>query len=822
MRANKLRLAVFAGWKWMCRLVRAPQMSRRSGTDDQSGAEVAESKTPLTEGSDQTPTSTPSRKREDSLAGVPSTSSSSPSPSDGESTTDDASETDGGDRRPDTGRRTPPERAKVEPKPPRDIGGRRGRPTATERPDSDDTQGGPTSARPEFRPELICRKLRGSLRWDVFLAADDESRIAAVKQNGEPLSPSAEGWRLPSFAGRLSVETKEGRSISVSLSDAGPLIFKLNQDWRGVGRKITRLTKGHFIVIAPADWARSGHVPVEPEHCFDSTFLAHYFFRDGSEASEDLGGFAGGEIDSSAPGLELNGDRVFDDSDDGALFIGRPPRLTPTNRVVWARVGEEATDGWSGCNFKPSETTLEEVLKGRQGRFFVRVYDEQGAMLDGTQFRYLGGLRQIRVNGEPYSEDTLLVPTAKGHPSTTVQFSGVDGLRVHATPPCSAAPLANEMSGLIAEPHPDADEILCAVEADGGRAEVTVHLPRFWWRLEGGGVEGDGEWRSTPFEMTRHGFRERAESKALLWLRLPKRITSVFVGFDDDQGRKYTRNDGEVAFPLAHFVDYSQIDQRLTEDALFNVRFGRPGDRIRDRLTLVRVRADTPPAIASLTCEPEVVGAGQECRLSWVIRNADDDVRIEIHPDIGAVESTGSHQITPSETTTYTLRLTAPGMEDIERRVTVRVRREDQQTGSGQPSPAVSGTGAARPVAKVKRGGGGWRPGKGFSRREVCASGQWAGKFRLKRAVWSEDKVRLSEGTIVDLSMLYEVRGRRVARLSYRGRHVITCTVEDLKRYGRKLQSSSTEAARRSISVDTRRRSEHPTNVEILRRMTDD
>ena len=411
--------------------------------------------------------------------------------------------------------------------------------------------------------------------------------------------------------------------------------------------------------------------------------------------------------------------------------MGTPPQLSDTDRVVWARVGEERAHGWKGHNFKPSKRTLAEVMNARQGRFFVRVYDEQEAMLDGAQFRYLRGLREIRVNGEPYAEDTMLVPSATGHPPTKVRFIGADGLPLHAALPPGAMPMEDGTGTLIAEPHPDADEISCALEADGGRVDIALHLPRIWWRMEREGAEWDGEWCSTPFKMTRHDFRDHADSNAILRLRSPKRIRSVVVGFGDEPCLKYTRRDDEFVLPLAHFVDHVQVDHRLTEDALFNVRFDQ---RL---LTLIRIPADPPPTIVSLTCEPGALAAGEKWLLSWVTRNT-DDVRVVIDPDIGAVAPAGSREIAPLETTTYTLRLTAPGMEGVTRRVTVRVSRM-------QPRKVL---------AKVLRGGGGWRRGRGFS----------CGELRT-----------------VDLT--------------------------------------ATEAARRSIRIDRRRRSVHPANIKTLRKV---
>ncbi len=600
-------------------------------------------------------------------------------------------------------------------KKPRRFGGRRtGR-----------TQSAPVE-RASFNPgpELICRKTPGSVRWEIALSADDSA--TSVKQNGEPLGLRNGSWPLACFAGHLSVDFRGRSLVTVPLFDRHPLVFRLKKDWGGDGRRVPRVTKGHFIVIAPVEWVRLGHAPVDPEGCSDPAFMAHYFFRDGSESASDLGGFREHDVPSSAPDFTLIGRTVFDDSDEGDLFVGEPPQLDCEDRVLWARVGEEGENGWKGRNFQPSECSLlAEVMDARQGRFFLRVYDKQLAMLDGAQFRYLSDLREIQVNGERYSEDTLLVPSATGYPPTSVRFMGVGGSPIHASPLPGTAAVVNEMGGLTAAPRPEADAILCTLRGEGGSVDIALRLPRIWWRMERDG--GDGEWCSTPLKMTRHDFRELAAANAVLRLRSPKRISSVFVGLGDEPDIKYRRKDGGFELPLANFVDHVEIDHRLAEDTRFSVRFGQSNDRRgHTKLSLVQIAADPP---------------------------------------------------------------------------SVPVRK---------------------PVAKVRRGGGGWRLGKGFSHREVRAADQLASQFRLKRTVWYEEGKKVPKGTIVELSLIDHQSGKQVARLSYRGKHIVTCFDNELRQYGRPVSSScSTGEGRRSISIDRRRRSKHPTNVETLRKKTD-
>ena len=612
--------------------------------------------------------------------------------------------------------------------PPRNIPGRRSTSSriagATDGEAREDT----TQPASGHRPELICRKPPGSPYWEVALqVADDEVQVETVRQNGAALAQVNGEWPLESFAGGLSVAAKDGMSIAVPLVNEAPLVFKLKSDWSGDGRHVRHMTNGHFIVVAPSNWTREGHVPVAPEACSDSGFLAHFFFRDGSESDEEAGGFPGHEIALTASPFKLDGQRVFDDSEEGDLFVGEPPLLDASPGVGWARVGEEQKDGWSGENFMPATTALAEVLDGRQGRFFIRVYDAQARLLDSCQFRLLRELRQILVNETPYTPQTLFVPPPSGHPATKVRFVGAGGAAITPILPFDAVD-ANEVEGVVViDPDPDADHVSCVLEADGGCVDIVLNLPRIWWRLQQAD-ETANEWRDSEMTMTRHEFRERADRNVVVQLRVPKTVRSTAIGFGDDVDRTYPgKRNGErnhVELPLADFVDYTQIDQRLAADAPFSVRFDLSGKEPRSKtLSLIRVQADPAPEIVRFRSSEQAVAAGDSVTLRWTTRRT-QHVRAVLEPDIGPVEPNGELDVTPSETTTYTLRLTARSMEDVTRQVTVRVHHHDMEVPES--------------TARVRRAQGGWRSGKGFSDCELRAAG-------LTRTTARRSSIRLDE-----------------------------------------------------------------------------
>jgi len=75
------------------------------------------------------------------------------------------------------------------------------------------------------------------------------------------------------------------------------------------------------------------------------------------------------------------------------------------------------------------------------------------------------------------------------------------------------------------------------------------------------------------------------------------------------------------------------------------------------------------PSITSFAAEPSTIQRGQASTLRWAVSNATD---MTIDSGVGPVQSSGSRQVFPSNTTTYTLVANGPGGSDT-RSVTVNV-----------------------------------------------------------------------------------------------------------------------------------------------------
>ena len=84
----------------------------------------------------------------------------------------------------------------------------------------------------------------------------------------------------------------------------------------------------------------------------------------------------------------------------------------------------------------------------------------------------------------------------------------------------------------------------------------------------------------------------------------------------------------------------------------------------------VQKPAAAKPSITTFQAEPSTIERGQSATLRWAVTG--DTSEISISPQIGSVASSGSRQVFPTSTSTYTLRANGPGGSDS-RTVTVNV-----------------------------------------------------------------------------------------------------------------------------------------------------
>ena len=594
-----------------------------------------------------------------------------------------------------TGKPEKPRKPRGPRRKPSDIGGARGSrgERGSTRAEGEERQRAPHVT----RARIVCRKTAGM--WELVVVPGPE---VVVRGDAEGRAARSKGEFGPSeFRSTALIEDAEGKIERIPLYADEPMVFRLGKDWQGDGRKVGGVGVGHFVVIVPTDWTRRGDAPVEPEPCVDDGFRAHYFYR-GREDRGAVEGFAEHGVSSSV--IELAGERLFDTSEQGELFVGRPPALKAPG-MAWARIGEEGTQGWAETFRLDSGWSLEDVLEGREGWFFVRVYREgMGAETDSVQFRYLSDLREIRVAGEPYADDTLLLPGARGHRTADVEVVCVEKSEVvvrHAS--SGGRDLEVQGSVVVCPADPELKEMRCTVEGRRGGVDIVVGLPRVWWGLASAG-QAPQPWRDTIQTVTRQEFRRLAFARTEMRIDVPAGLRRVGVGFGDEgridhPARKEGTRSGCVV-PLAHYLDHSQIARRLFRDAELAGHFAGL------EVGMVRVAAEPPPRIVVFSVAPDRVFPGDMAVARWEVEDC-EGVGVSLAPGVGAVDAAGSCEIQVDGSTVVRLTLMAPGMEEVVEERVIEVE-------------APQSTDVEQPVAQALTVGG-WRAAKGFSKGELRA-----------------------------------------------------------------------------------------------------
>lgn len=416
----------------------------------------------------------------------------------------------------------------------------------------------------ERKPELICRKSESEWRFDVILTIPEKLNVKKILLNEEELDAESKEHTLTDYSGKLTITPVEGKEIEIKLVvGKNPLIFKMKKYWEGEGRHLKYMTKGHFIVVAPKDWTRKTRNDDETRDdstkCFDENFKAHYFLVDETSEEPD---FVECKIPRHKSGFSLKGKTLDDNSEDGTLYVHSPPELNEISEVLWARVGEEGKKGW-GENFKPGEEKLSKVLNGRNGHFFIRVYNKNVELLDSDQFRLSSVLDEIRVNGVLYEKTEKLIPPPRGgHRDTVLRFIDTDGENIVPRSDRQFDDAIQEDGSVLLHASPDNDRTEWIIPSGKYYVTVKIDMPRIWWKIETS-ENSTNKWCDEPIVKSREEFRSLGNNGASIKF-LPESPTQTgYIGLDDNSDtRKIKLKDG---IDLSDFLDYEKISEQSAE-----------------------------------------------------------------------------------------------------------------------------------------------------------------------------------------------------------------------------------------------------------------
>ncbi len=325
-------------------------------------------------------------------------------------------------------------------------------------------------------------------------------------------------------------------------------IFKVAKSGMN-GRRVARVTRGNYVVIAPRalsrDEAAGGTAPVAPENVIpeQAKVLAHHLLVEGKGDGLVLNGSGPSRVEvrpSTATVYELIGN-IIEDAHTGAgpLFGREPPRL----RMEGAAESLLFVVGVEGPSPRPRsrqatvsfDKLLDWLDDNEPGWFYVRAYDANDELLESLDFRYVKGLEAIEV------DELSPLPGPHGHRPAKVVFRVAPGTVVSPVdgPPEIASLDPVRADGVVLPARPDAGRSTWRLSAGTGNCvDVVVHVPRIWWALTASGnADEPHAWSDRPNMLSADDLRPTSPMHLSVLLPEPGWADEVTVGFRDGSPR---------------------------------------------------------------------------------------------------------------------------------------------------------------------------------------------------------------------------------------------------------------------------------------------
>ena len=407
-------------------------------------------------------------------------------------------------------------------------------------------------------------------------------------------------------------ETESVKEYKIPLDEMKYLLFKLSGSDQNWGCCVRSPSFGSYLVIIPETWERdtelSGLPPVSPQPVTLKGYRGHFFdlvkggdrkiaFR--NEKKELM------LIEYKKSRFELVGNLLFDSSENlGPLFGSSPIRIRSLNSRGWEDVGtivigeEGGGKGRWRTAFNPEQGVFEqelpsEVVARQGGWYFIRFYDTNDDLIESLDFRFVSGLKDIKMT------QSSLFPSEEGHSTVSVEFSHDSNFNIHPKDGIEGdVEITREenTSILTIPPRHNFDETCWIVGPHKGpQVEVNILVERIWWGV-GDDDETPSEWKDKPISLSRDDFAPTSNKAIYLRFPKPRWIDAVLVGFEQDRARSFSVSVGErtVGIPLRDFGDSIEIENE-DQDALLTIWINRRNET--HKSTLASLPSSVPDSI---------------------------------------------------------------------------------------------------------------------------------------------------------------------------------------------------------------------------------
>ncbi|MBU0634818.1 MAG: hypothetical protein KKA52_07115 [Candidatus Omnitrophica bacterium] len=474
-----------------------------------------------------------------------------------------------------------------------------------------------------LKPEIICWKKER--QWMLAVEIPEEiSSIQGLEVIEEGLcllqdEATEDRWCLREALSSHVVVCWENNEVEILSGKEEYLLFKLN-GW-GSGRRVRYPSAGLYLVMALDSWERdeklSGLPPVTPEPVSIKNCRAHYFDIQKDNGSRIVFHKPDGtpfEIKPNAPQFEVAGNQLLDACEDkGPLFGSGLLKIRLLGGLTWRNiqtivVGEEG--GGKGkwrTFFSPNQELIEQdmfkITSRKGGWYFLRFYDENDDLVESLDFRFIGGLKDIKM------QQPSPFPPESGHGVVFIDLFHESDCHIQAIDNSEGNMMIkrqNNKTILTIPPNPTRDKTCWLVGSnDGLQVEVVILAERVWWMVaEESKIPS--HWEDKRLILVRDEFT--AISQKAIWIKLPKSrwTNAISVGFEQRRSRRYDLKviENTVAIPLRDFADSQEVADRMREYSL-KIWITINDKMIEGAVAIIPANPPDPSRLAKKQNEPE-------------------------------------------------------------------------------------------------------------------------------------------------------------------------------------------------------------------------
>lgn len=419
--------------------------------------------------------------------------------------------------------------------------------------------------KPASKPKVICRFNREKSHWEVAIADSADFTIKYVNLNNQRYDVENGLFVLPSISRNILVESHNGTVNNIDMTSGGPLLFKSNKCFSGHGKMAKNISIGYYIIFSHDNVDLPGRCFCDPEGSLYPDLKVHFRHCNTDLSQQEYLDYNSVGISANASWMMLSGTCVHDDLEKGDLYVGNPPKLECSSDIDQVLVGYEDKKSWREL-FDPNQDMLSSIIGTREGWFFLRGYCN-GERVVSEQFRLLCKLEKIKIDGEVYAENTMILPGSEGYNDTVIDLCGVAAYRVDSYPIAEENRGYKNERGTVLVPRDfKADTVDISVKTESGSVKVLILMPRLWWRIESQRSDSS-TWIDTPVTMTQSEYMGYAMSNAKLCI-LSRKSKAVLLGFNTSKPEEYGRNiaDEVIEVPMIEFNDYDEVRKYIEKE----------------------------------------------------------------------------------------------------------------------------------------------------------------------------------------------------------------------------------------------------------------